>query len=167
MINRTQTTRLAILLAGALLLVGCSALPLGALMGHHGSGAAGTMMGSGSATGGQGRSGFVAGTAAAPRVVPILAGPGYEFTPSTITVVPGETIAFEVTAVGPSVHEFKVGPLAAVLADGDVPEIAGIAMMQTRSLTYTFAGAGPFGFACHEPGHFEAGMVGRIFVTSG
>lgn len=37
-------------------------------------------------------------------------------------------------------------------------------MMQTKSLTYTFAGPGPFAFACHAPGHFEAGMAGTIAV---
>ena len=44
------------------------------------------------------------------------------------------------------------------------PEIADLGMMQTRSLTYTFTGTGPFAFACHVPGHFEAGMSGTIVV---
>ncbi len=38
-------------------------------------------------------------------------------------------------------------------------------MMQTESLTYTFTGAGPFAFACHAPGHYEAGMRGMIVVV--
>ena len=66
--------------------------------------------------------------------------------------------------MGPLVHEFKVGPLDLVQADGDAPEVADIGMMQTKSLTYTFSGSGPFGFACHEPGHFEAGMEGTIVL---
>ena len=37
-------------------------------------------------------------------------------------------------------------------------------MMQTRSLTYTFDGPGPYAFACHAPGHYEAGMAGTIVV---
>lgn len=44
------------------------------------------------------------------------------------------------------------------------PEIADIGMMQTKTLTYTFSGPGPFGFACHVAGHFEAGMQGTITV---
>ena len=80
--------------------------------------------GSGSATG---SAGFVAGTVAAPRVVHIVAGTGYTFSPSDVQVVAGETITFEVTAVGPVAHEFKVGPLDAVKADATgVPEIAGL-----------------------------------------
>ena len=45
------------------------------------------------------------------------------------------------------------------------PEVAGIAMMQTRSLTYTFDGAGTYAFACHATGHYEAGMRGTIVVV--
>ena len=112
-----------------------------------------------------GDSGFVAGTAATPRVVRVIAGPGYTFSPSTITVARGETITFEVTTVGPMVHEFMVGPADAVAADREgTPEIADIGMMQTKSLTFTFDGAGPYAFACHADGHYEAGMRGTITV---
>jgi uncharacterized cupredoxin-like copper-binding protein len=45
------------------------------------------------------------------------------------------------------------------------PEVADIAMMQTKSLTHTFTGPGPFAFACHAPGHYEAGMEGTIVVV--
>jgi uncharacterized cupredoxin-like copper-binding protein len=38
-------------------------------------------------------------------------------------------------------------------------------MMQTGTLTYTFSGPGPFAFACHAPGHYEAGMTGTITVV--
>ncbi len=116
---------------------------------------------------GPGSPGFVAGTASAPRVVRVVAGPGYAFSPSEVRIVAGETITFEVTTMGPTVHEFMVGQAAAVNADSDAaPEVADIGMMATKSLTYTFAGDGPFAFACHEPGHFEAGMRGVITVVS-
>ena len=44
------------------------------------------------------------------------------------------------------------------------PEVADISMMQTRSVTYTFDGPGPFAYACHAAGHYEAGMRGTITV---
>lgn len=111
--------------------------------------------------------GFVAGTTSAPRIVRIVAGPGYAFSPSEVRIAAGETITFEVTTMGPAVHEFIVGPATDVATDsGAAPEIADIGMMQTRSLTYTFDGPGPFAFACHEPGHFEAGMRGVITIVS-
>lgn len=110
-----------------------------------------------------GESGFVAGTPASPRVIRVIAGPGYTFTPSTITVARGETVTFVVTTMGPLVHEFMVGPADAVAADREgTPEVADIGMMQSKSVTYTFDGPGPYAFACHADGHFEAGMRGTI-----
>lgn len=113
-----------------------------------------------------GDAGFVPGTADAPRVIQVLAGPGYTFSPSTITVARGETVTFQVTTMGPLVHEFMVGPADAVAADKDgTPEVADIGMMETKSLTYTFDGNGPYAFACHAPGHYEAGMKGTITLV--
>ncbi len=119
----------------------------------------------GPASAGPGASGFVAGTAAAPRVVRIVAGPDLRFYPDAVPIVAGETITFEVTTMGLTAHEFVVGPAADVAADAEgTPEVADIGMMQTRSLTYSFAGSGPFAFACHAPGHYEAGMKGTIAI---
>jgi uncharacterized cupredoxin-like copper-binding protein len=133
----------------------------GMMRGGYGSGPAGV-----GSVPGPGESGFVAGTAAAPRLIPVVAGPGYTFTPSTISVARGETVTFVVTSIGPLVHEFMVGPADAVAADAPgTPEVADIGMMQTRSLTYTFDGSGPYAFACHADGHYEAGMRGTITVV--
>jgi plastocyanin len=113
-----------------------------------------------------GTAGFVPGTAASPRIIRIIAGPGYTFSPSGITVARGETVTFVVTTMGPLVHEFMVGPADAVAADREgTPEVANIGMMQTKSLTYTFDGSGPYAYACHTRGHYEAGMRGTITVV--
>jgi len=126
---------------------------------------AGALPRPGPASAGPGSSGFVAGSAAAPRVVRIVAGPGLRFYPDVVPIVAGETITFEVTTMGLATHEFMVGPAADVGADTEgTPEVADIGMMQTKSVTYTFAGPGPFAFACHAPGHFEAGMKGAIEI---
>jgi uncharacterized cupredoxin-like copper-binding protein len=110
--------------------------------------------------------GFVAGTAATPRIVPIIASDALRFYPDLVTVKQGETITFEVTTMGMRAHEFMVGPAADVAADAaGTPEVADIAMMATTSMTYTFSGSGPFAFACHEPGHYEAGMRGVVVVV--
>lgn len=162
-----------VLLIGAGTLVGGGLGPAG-MMGNITAGmmggARGGMMGAygnaGPAAPGPGESGFVAGTVAAPRVVRVLAGPGYTFSPSTITVARGETVTFEVTAMGGLVHEFMVGPAEAVVADqAGTPEAANIGMMQTKTVTYTFDGSGPYAFACHATGHYEAGMRGTIAVV--
>ena len=110
--------------------------------------------------------GFAAGTAASPRTIHVTAGPGYSFSPATVSVVRGETVTFVVTTMGPLVHEFMVGPAAAVAADqAGTPEIADIGMMTTKSLTYTFDGTGPYAFACHVDGHYQAGMQGSIALV--
>ena len=88
------------------------------------------------------------------------------FFPNVVTVAQGETITFRVTTTGTAMHEFMLGPLADAFADKEgTPEIANIRAGKTKSLTFTFDGPGPYGFACHEPGHFEAGMEGYIVVV--
>jgi plastocyanin len=115
---------------------------------------------------GPGAPGFVPGTTASPRVVQIIATPGLRLVPDTVIVKQGETITFEVTSMSPVAHEFMVGPAADVAADQPgTPRIADLRMMATGSLTYTFAGPGPYAFACHAPGHYEAGMAGTITVV--
>jgi len=113
-----------------------------------------------------GSSGFVPGTVASPRVVQIVATAQLRFVPDAVLVKQGETVTFQVTTMGPIVHEFMVGPAGDVAADkAGTPEIADIGMMQTRTLTYTFDGPGPYAFACHATGHYEAGMSGTIAVV--
>ena len=34
----------------------------------------------------------------------------------------------------------------------------------THAVDYTFDGAGPYAYACHEPGHYENGMKGVIVL---
>ena len=159
---RGTAARVAALLALAISLAACSTAgqPAGPMGPGMMGGARGEQVGPGSP-------GFVAGTTSVPRLVRIVAGPGYAFSPAEVRIVAGETITFEVTTMGPTVHEFMVGPAPDVTADsGAAPEIADIGMMQTKSLTFTFDGSGPYAFACHEPGHYEAGMRGVITLVS-
>jgi uncharacterized cupredoxin-like copper-binding protein len=145
-----------------------SPIPAGGMMGGAGMmGGYGSGQGAGLANGPQpGDPAFVAGTQASPRVVRVVAGPGFTFSPSTIAVARGETVTFQVTTMGPAVHEFMVGPAEAVAADEEgTPEIADIGMMATKSLTFSFDGPGPYAFACHVDGHYEAGMRGVITLV--
>ena len=139
----------------------------GAAPGMMPGGAGGMMGGTGQgSTTEPGAPGFVPGTVASPRVIRVIAGPGYAFSPSTIAVARGETVTFLVTTMGPTVHEFMVGPADAVAADqAGTPEVADIDMMATKSLTYTFEGPGPYAFACHVDDHYEAGMRGAITLV--
>lgn len=110
--------------------------------------------------------GFVPGTKASPRPVRITADDDLTFFPNVITVAQGETVSFAITNSGTAAHEFMLGPAADAMADKEgTPEVADILAGETKSLTLAFEGPGPYAFACHEPGHFEAGMLGYIIVV--
>jgi uncharacterized cupredoxin-like copper-binding protein len=110
------------------------------------------------------------GTPAHPRMIVIRMDDHLEFVPSEVSITPGETILFALPNVGSSLtHEFQVGPADRVAqdqADGQIViEVDKIEPLHVDYLTYTFGGVGPYAFACHEPGHYEAGMKGIIDLT--
>ena len=97
------------------------------------------------------------------------------FDPDTITVHAGETVRFVVHNAGAADHELLVGDeaaqagFAAEMADGHGAghaDAAGIALAggATGTFTYTSAEPGELLIGCHEPGHYEGGMVGLITV---
>ena len=172
--RRLPVLGIGLIAAGIVLITAAAALASGpgSLPGQAGPWGFGPwgLMGPGAANVGSGPDpgspGFVAGTTSAPRVVRVIANDALRFYPDVVVVKEGETITFAVTTMGMTSHEFMVGPAADVATHKEAtPEIADIGMMQTKSLTYTFTGPGPFAFACHEPGHYEAGMIGTIVVV--
>ena len=48
----------------------------------------------------------------------------------------------------------------------DEAHMAHVAAGRQGEIVWTFNRVGEFAFACLIPGHFEAGMVGKILVTS-
>ena len=109
--------------------------------------------------------GFTPGTVDNPRAIDIVTDDELNFWPNVITVAEGETVTFNLTATGDAEHEFMVGPEAAVMKDKAPDEVEHIAKDTPQSLTFTFNGPGPFAFACHAPGHFQAGMIGYFVVV--
>jgi uncharacterized cupredoxin-like copper-binding protein len=111
------------------------------------------------------------GTVEHPRMIVIRMDDHLEFVPAEVSVTPGETILFVLPNVGSSLtHEFQIGPADRVAqdqADGQiVVEVDKIEPLHVDYLTYTFGSVGPYAFACHEPGHYEAGMKGIIDLAS-
>ena len=111
------------------------------------------------------------GTPTHPRMIVIRMDDHLEFVPSEVSVTRGETILFVLANVGSAAtHEFQVGPAERVAldqVDGTiVVEVDKIEPRHVDYVTYTFGGGGPYAFACHEPGHYEAGMKGIIDLTS-
>lgn len=112
----------------------------------------------------------VLGTKAQPRLVHIDMTDQLQFLPDKVSVTKGETITFLITNSGKLTHEFQVGLASGVAVD----QVDGVTVIEadeldtgsTHEVTYTFDGAGPYAFACHEPGHFEHGMKGTIDLVS-
>ena len=110
-------------------------------------------------------------TTANPRVVHLDMSDALAFSPDQVAVAPGETVRFVLTNSGSAIHEFQVGPAEAVAAD----KVDGTIVVEkdrldggsTNAVVYTFNKTAAYAFACHEPGHYEAGMKGTVDVAGG
>jgi uncharacterized cupredoxin-like copper-binding protein len=97
------------------------------------------------------------------------------FTPSDVTVKRGETVKFVVHNDGKVLHEMVLGTKQAIKEHAELmkkfPEMehadasmAHVKPGQAGEIVWQFTKAGEFQFACLQPGHFEAGMVGKVTV---
>lgn len=97
------------------------------------------------------------------------------FTPDTLTIKQGETIKFVVRNSGKTMHEFVLGTMSELKEHSALmqkfpgmehsePYMAHVAPGKTETIAWQFTKAGNFNFGCLIPGHFEAGMVGKVAV---
>jgi uncharacterized cupredoxin-like copper-binding protein len=109
------------------------------------------------------------------RTVRVRMSDAMRFTPATIDVKRGETIRFEIANAGKVLHEMVLGALRDLKEhaetmrkhpgmEHDEPYMAHVAPGKTAAIVWQFTKAGEFHYGCLVPGHFEAGMVGRIVV---
>jgi len=120
----------------------------------------------------------IAGEAkAADRVVKIKMLDTMRFAPDSIEVKQGETIKFVVINSGRMLHEIVIGSHkelnahAALMAKfpgmkHEESYMAHVASGKIGQIVWTFNRVGEFMFACLIPGHYQAGMVGKIKVTA-
>jgi uncharacterized cupredoxin-like copper-binding protein len=98
-----------------------------------------------------------------------------KFEPAVIAVRKGEQIRFVLENAGTESHEFMLATVAenrkhAELMkkfpdmEHDDPNGKRVAVSYRRELVWRFTKAGEFEFACLIPGHYEAGMHGKIIV---
>ena len=113
--------------------------------------------------------------AAVGRTVAVEMTDGMRFKPSFIKVKRGETVRFVVTNSGKLKHEMVLGAMrdlqkhAALMRKNREMEHAEENMVsvepgKTGELAWTFTTSGKVDFACLQPGHFEAGMKGKVAV---
>jgi uncharacterized cupredoxin-like copper-binding protein len=99
------------------------------------------------------------------------------YEPERFDVDAGDTVRFEVTNSGEVRHEFFIGTTDEHREHADEmrerehadevhanPAAVSVEPGETGTLEYTFDEAGELLVGCHEPGHYEAGMVAPITV---
>ncbi len=97
------------------------------------------------------------------------------YTPSTIAIKRGETVKFVVKNNGRVKHEMVLGSIAELKEHAALmvkfpemehvdPNQVSVEPGKTGELVWKFTKPGTFDFACLQPGHFEAGMRGKIAV---
>ena len=101
------------------------------------------------------------------------------FVPAEIRVKRGEVVRFVPVNKGKVMHELVLGTLddlkrhaATMRQHSDMesdaepePNEVGVAPGKSGELGWRFTEAGGFYYGCLVPGHFEAGMIGKVFVT--
>jgi uncharacterized cupredoxin-like copper-binding protein len=98
------------------------------------------------------------------------------FSPAELTIRLGETVRFRVKNSGKVMHEMVLGTMDELKQhaemmkkhpqmEHDEPFMAHVAPGKTEIMVWQFTKPGEFYYGCLVPGHFEAGMIGRIHVN--
>ena len=109
------------------------------------------------------------------RTIEVTMGDDMRFSPDTINVSQGEVIRFIHTNTGQLMHEFVLGTPESLAEHAELmkkfpnmehsePYMAHVAPGESGEIVWKFSTAGEFGFGCLIPGHFDAGMKGRVLV---
>ena len=120
------------------------------------------------------------GTAADPRtakrIIRVEMADNMRFAPAEINVARGEAVRFVAANKGQVLHEMVLGTLedlkkhAAAMKSNpgmahDEANMVHVAPGKTGEIGWRFTRPGTFYYACLVPGHFEAGMLGKIVVA--
>lgn len=97
------------------------------------------------------------------------------FAPETLEIKRGDIVRFEAKNSGKIMHEMVIGTLDELKKHAELMKkhpgmehdeayMAHVAPGKAENIVWHFTKAGEFYFACLIPGHFEAGMIGKIVV---
>lgn len=109
------------------------------------------------------------------RTIKVDMADSMRFTPASIVVKRGETVKFVVRNDGKQLHEMVLGTADALKQHAELmskfpnmehsdPNMAHVKPGGAGEIVWQFTKAGDFRFACLQPGHYEAGMVGKVVV---
>ena len=118
--------------------------------------------------------GSPANASEADRDIAIDASDELRFSPSSVELDSGEVVTFVVHNGGQTDHEFVLGDEAyqkaheSDMTSGhhmtDSENAVTVGPGETKELTWSFTDTGELLYGCHEPGHYDGGMVGTIEV---
>ncbi|MFM9884377.1 MAG: plastocyanin/azurin family copper-binding protein [Burkholderiales bacterium] len=111
------------------------------------------------------------------RTIVVMLDDTMRFTPGELVIKQGETIRFVIRNRGKVMHEMVLGREEELKAhallmqkhpdmEHDEPYMAHVAPGKEAAMIWQFTRPGEFLYGCLVPGHFEAGMVGRIKVLA-
>ena len=109
------------------------------------------------------------------RTIDVKMSDAMRYSPALIRVKRGETIRFALKNDGKMKHEMVLGDIkelkehAALMRkfpemEHSDPNQASVEPGKAGEIVWQFTKAGTFTFACLQPGHFEAGMVGKVLA---
>jgi len=109
------------------------------------------------------------------RTVNVVMSDTLRFSPAELTIKQGDTVKFVVKNAGKTMHEMVLGSTSDLKAhaelmkkfpgmEHDEPYMAYVAPGKTAEMVWQFTKTGEFQYGCLIPGHFEAGMVGKLIV---
>ena len=141
----------------------------------HGVDSSAPSAGSGTATPEQTPFGIAGDRAKATRTITVDMADTMRFAPSRIVVRRDQTVRFVVRNRGTTMHEMVIGTPEDLAEhaelmkrfpdmEHDAPHMAHVKPGATGEIVWRFNRTGTFQFACLAPGHFDAGMVGRVVV---
>jgi len=99
------------------------------------------------------------------------------YSPASLTVRQDETVRFVVKNSGKVMHEMVLGTMQELKEhaglmkkhpgmEHDEPYMAHVAPGKTERIVWQFTKPGEFYYGCLVPGHFDAGMLGKINITT-
>ncbi len=109
------------------------------------------------------------------RTIHVDMSDAFRFTPADVVIQRNQTVKFVVSNSGKQLHEMVLGTPAELKAHAELMkkfpnmEHADANMVHVNpgakgEIVWQFTQVGEYQFACLIPGHFEAGMIGKVVV---
>jgi uncharacterized cupredoxin-like copper-binding protein len=121
--------------------------------------------------------GIAADPRQAKRTIRVDLADNMRFTPAVIRVRRGEVVRFVAANKGQVLHEMVLGTMQELEAhaelmkkhpgmEHDEPHMAHVAPGKSGEIGWRFTQSGTYYYGCLIPGHFEAGMLGKVIVAN-